>query len=264
MTILDHIIADQIQLVNKNKEFKSIDFLTTQPFFDRPTLSLKNHILNSLQPAIIAEFKRKSPSKPDINLNADINLVPVGYEKGKAAALSILTNEKYFHGKDQDIIDTRQKVNIPILRKEFVIDEYQLYEAKAMGADLILLIAEALTAQEAKHLAKQAKSLNLEVLMELHEEDQIEKLNEFVDFVGVNNRNLKTFITTIQTSIDLFEKLPKEMIKVSESGIHSEEEVITLFDAGYKAFLIGENFMKNSDPGLACNTFIEKINSKLK
>jgi indole-3-glycerol phosphate synthase len=264
MTILDNIIRDQKILVAERKQLISIDGLMKQDKFTRPTYSLKQNILNNNVPAVIAEFKRRSPSKPDININADITTVPLGYEKGGAAALSILTNEKYFMGSDQDIIETRPRVNIPILRKEFIIDEYQLYEAKAMGADLVLLIAEALTKVEALALAKKAKSLNLEVLMELHDEDEITKLNDEIDFVGVNNRNLKNFVTTIQTSIDIFDKLPKDMIKVSESGIHSYEEVITLFNHGYKAFLIGENFMKNNDPGASCAKFMQDIKSNLR
>jgi indole-3-glycerol phosphate synthase len=264
MSILDNIIKDQIELVQARKKEVSIDALTASKFFSRQSLSLKHNILQKEFPAVIAEFKRKSPSKPDININADITTVPLGYEAGGASALSILTNEKYFMGKDEDIWQTRPHVNIPILRKEFIIDEYQLYEAKAMGADLVLLIAEVLSKNEALFLAKKAHELKLEVLMELHDETELSKLNDEVDFVGVNNRNLKNFVTTIQTSIDIYDKLPSEMIKVSESGIHSYEEVIVLYNKGYKAFLIGENFMKNSDPGASCGQFILDIKNNLR
>jgi indole-3-glycerol phosphate synthase len=263
MSILHQIVEDQKLLVQARRKIKSIDQLIEDPFFSRKNFSLRNSIDKNNISAIIAEFKRKSPSKPNININADITSVPLGYEKGGASAISILTNEKYFMGNDDDIRLQRDKIGIPILRKEFIIDEYQIYEAKAMGADLILLIAEALSKSEAIALTKKAKELNLEVLMELHEKEEIKKLNDYIDFVGVNNRNLKNFVTTIQTSIDIYDQLPSDMIKVSESGIHSYKEVVELYNVGYKAFLIGENFMKNSNPGESCAAFIDEIKTHL-
>jgi indole-3-glycerol phosphate synthase len=263
MSILHQIVEDQKLLVQARRKIKSINQLIEEPYFSRTNFSLRNSIDQNNMPAIIAEFKRKSPSKPNININADITSVPIGYEKGGASAISILTNEKYFMGNDDDIRLQRDKIGIPILRKEFIIDEYQIYEAKAMGADLILLIAEALSKNEAIALTKKAKELNLEVLMELHEKEEIKKLNDYIDFVGVNNRNLKNFVTTIQTSIDIYDQLPSDMIKVSESGIHSYKEVVELYNVGYKAFLIGENFMKNSNPGESCAAFIDEIKTHL-
>jgi indole-3-glycerol phosphate synthase len=261
MNILEKIVADQIQLVAEKKLLMPISKIEGSEYFQRPCYSLKASIGINNYPTIIAEFKRRSPSKPAINIHADIASVPLNYEKAGASAISILTNDKYFGGKDEDIISNRPLLSIPILRKEFIIDEYQLYEAKAMGADLILLIAEVMDANGCLFLAQKAKELGLEVLMELHDESGIKKINQYVDFIGINNRNLKTFETSIAASINLGKKLPEDFIKVSESGLSKEQDVVSLFQEGYQAFLIGESFMKYDSPGEACAVFIQNIQS---
>ncbi len=263
MNILDEIIHNQKAIVAQSKILHPIKTLEATPFFDRKCHSLVEKIINYPYPSIIAEFKRKSPSKPDINANADIKAIAKAYQEGGAAAISVLTNEHFFGGNNFDIIDIRNQMAIPVLRKEFIIDPYQLYEAKSIGADLVLLIAEALTKEQCKTLAKEAKALGLEVIMELHSEEEIDKINDSIDFVGVNNRNLKNFNTTIETSLALLDKLPTDKIKISESGIQSQEDVIALWNAGYRAFLIGERFMKHNDPGKALLEFNQTIINSL-
>jgi indole-3-glycerol phosphate synthase len=257
-SILDNILADKVLEVANRKAIKTIDDLCKETSFARKTLSLKANLLAS-DSGIIAEFKRKSPSKEWIHKDADVISVTSGYCKAGACGISILTDEKYFGGTSADVIAARQQVICPILRKEFVIDEYQLYEAKAMGADLILLIAAALTVQQTKELARKAHELNLEVLLEVHNEAEIAHANEFVDMLGVNNRNLKTFVTDIEVSFQLEDKIPNDFIKVSESGISNFQTVIDLRQAGYRGFLMGENFMKEENPAEALKTFINQI-----
>jgi indole-3-glycerol phosphate synthase len=259
MNILDKIISDQKKLVAQNKSMYSIEFLKSSLFYGRACLSLADRINANTYPSIIAEFKRKSPSKPDIKANADINTIPQSYQKSGASAVSILTNSHYFGGSDQDMSAIRNHITIPVLRKEFIIDAYQLYEAKSIGADLVLLIAEALTKDSCHALTLEAKTLGMEVILELHAVEEIDKINDHIDFIGINNRDLKNFNTSIETSLDLLASLPSDKIKISESGIHHPEDAIVLWNAGYKAFLIGEQFMKHSDPGAACSSFIQTI-----
>jgi indole-3-glycerol phosphate synthase len=263
MNILHKIVADRKNDLISLKETKPISFLEKSTFFSRSPISITKKIRLNNGPSIIAEYKRRSPSKPAINLNADIETVPKGYEQAGAMAISILTNEHYFGGSTEDILLTRPKVNIPILRKEFIIDEYQIIEAKAMGADFILLIAEVLTADEVKDLTATAHNLGMEVLLEMHSESQLSKIHHTVDLIGINNRNLENFHTTIDTSMQLLSKLPQEKIKVSESGIDQKNEVLELYKAGYEAYLIGESFMKNAVPGESCAVFIDQINKEI-
>jgi indole-3-glycerol phosphate synthase len=263
MNILHQIVADRKKDVVLLKESHPTCVLEKSKYFLRDTISVVKQIRAKHGPSIIAEFKRRSPSKPAINLNANIDTVPVGYENAGAVATSILTNEYYFGGSSEDISGARPYLSIPILRKEFIIDEYQIIEAKAMGADFILLIAEVLTEKETKVLADFAHTLGLEVLLEMHSENQLSKINDSIDLIGVNNRNLENFQTTIETSMQLLEKLPVDKIKVSESGIDQVEEVVSLYKAGYEAYLIGESFMKKENPGLACADFIKAIHHAL-
>ncbi len=258
MTILDKIIADKVIEVANRKAKTSIDDLINTPAFAYPTLSLKENLLTS-NSGIISEFKRKSPSKGWIHEGADVGAVTKGYSQAGASAISILTDEIYFGGTPADVIAARPQVTCPILRKEFMIDEYQLYEAKAMGADLILLIAAALSIEQTKELARKARELNLEVLLEVHNEEEIGHANEFVDMLGVNNRNLKTFVTDIQASFDLEKRIPNDFVKVSESGISEVETVKQLRQAGYRGFLMGENFMKEENPSAALASFIQQL-----
>lgn len=258
MNILDKILADKAIEVAKRKQLRSIDDLIKDPMFARKTLSLKENLQQSTS-GIISEFKRKSPSKGWIHQDADVLSVTAGYSNNGASGISILTDEIYFGGTPADVIAARPSVSCPILRKEFVIDEYQLYEAKSMGADLILLIAAALSVEQTKQLARKAHELNLEVLLEVHNAEELAHANEFVDMMGVNNRNLKTFATDIQVSFDLAKLIPNEFVKVSESGISMPQTVKELRKVGYRGFLMGENFMKEENPALALKNFIAAL-----
>ncbi len=258
MNILEQIIANKAGEVAAQKKLVPIDCLIKSENFERETLSLKDALKKS-ETGIIAEFKRKSPSKGWIYADAQAGVIPAGYCLAGASGISILTDEKYFGGSPADIIAARPAVTCPIFRKEFVIYEYQIYEAKALGADLILLIAAALNIKQCKALAQKAHELGLEVLLEIHSEEELSHANEFIDMLGVNNRNLKTFVTDIQTSFDLVDKIPAEFVKVSESGISQPQSVIDLCTAGYRGFLMGENFMKENNPPLALQEFCAAV-----
>lgn len=258
MTILDKIIADKRIEVAQRKAATSIDDLEKAPDFGRTCLSLKQRLLSSAS-GIISEFKRKSPSLGWIHEHADVVQVTEGYSRAGASGISILTDFPYFGGTPQDLMAARPQVTCPILRKDFVIDEYQLFEAKAMGADVVLLIAAALTVKEALELARRAQELGLEVLLEVHNAEELGHANDHVDMLGVNNRNLKTFEQSIQTSFELATLIPDRFVKVSESGISKLETVKQLREVGYKGFLMGENFMKENDPAEALKRFIDGL-----
>lgn len=260
MNILDKIIEYKRGEVAARKQKVSLDVLEQSAFFKRPTLSLKQFLLDATKTGIIAEFKRRSPSKGWIHEGADPVSVTNAYAKFGACGLSVLTDEKFFGGSTEDLLKVRIN-EIPILRKDFMIDEYQLVEAKSIGADVILLIAANLTPQEVKTFAATAKNLGLEVLLEIHDETELDHICEDVDMVGVNNRNLKTFEVNIQTSIDLSKHIPGDKIKISESGISDVATIKELKQHDFKGFLIGENFMKNSDPAIAFAAFVEQLKS---
>ncbi len=208
---------------------------------------------------IIAEFKRRSPSKDWIKQEGRADIIPPSYEAAGASALSILTDEYFFGGTLQDVRTARSLVKLPILRKDFIIDEYQLYQARLAGANAVLLIAACLSRKQCAALAAKAHELGLETLLEVHQEPELEYVGDNIDMVGVNNRNLGSFHTDVETSFRLAEKLPKDMLLVSESGISRPETVLQLRQAGYRGFLIGENFMKTPDPGLALQEFIRQL-----
>lgn len=210
---------------------------------------------------IIAEFKRKSPSKGWIKEDSKPEVIPPSYERAGAAALSILTDEKYFGGSLDFIRKARPLVKIPILRKDFIIDEYQLFQARLIGADAVLLIAADLSKQEVRSLTATAHELGLEVLLELHSEHELDYADIDVDALGVNNRNLGTFVTDVQNSFRLAARLPQDKVLVSESGISNPDTIKLLREAGYRGFLIGETFMKTDDPGLALKQFIKELAS---
>lgn len=220
--------------------------------------SLKAALLESPH-GIIAEFKRRSPSKLWINQQADASIIPLEYEKSGAAALSILTDETYFGGTMSDLQQVISLTSIPVLRKEFIVDEYQIVEAKMYGANAILLIAAALTPVESKQFTQFAQSIGLEVLLELHNETEIEYISPLNNMIGINNRNLGTFETTVDKSFKMIDQLPKEALLISESGISDPQTVYELRQAGYRGFLIGENFMKSDNPGVALQQFINGI-----
>jgi len=221
--------------------------------------SLREALLNSSS-GIIAEFKRRSPSKGWIKEEGLANEIPLSYQLNGAAAISILTDEKYFGGCDEFIrIARKSGVSIPVLYKNFVIDEAQLYAAALCGASAVLLIAACLTKAKCKQLMDKAHSLGLEVLLEMHSEEELEYAEMQPDVCGINNRHLGSFVTDVETSFLLAEKLPKDAVKVSESGISDPATVKALQEAGFKGFLIGENFMKTPDPGQALAEFISKL-----
>ena len=209
---------------------------------------------------IIAEHKRRSPSKDIINNNHSVEDVVLGYQNAGACGISVLTDGKYFGGSLDDLLLAKAAINIPLLRKEFIIDEYQILESKAHGADVILLIASVLTRQEIKNLSEFGQSLGLEILLEVHNLEELEKsILPSLDLIGVNNRNLKTFEVNLDYSKQLASKIPDEFVKISESGISSAEVVKELQQFGYQGFLMGEHFMKTKNPGEAAANFIKQV-----
>lgn len=259
MNILDKIVAHKIKEVEQASKTVSVEQLMDMPLFNDAVPSLKNSIASPEKSGVITEFKRQSPSKGIINGSAQVEEVTLGYEKAGSSALSVLTDSQFFGGCNEDLTKARALTSIPILRKDFIIDPYQIYEAKAIGASAILLIAAILNDRQAKELGALANYLGMEVLMELHAPEEAAKLNPFVDVIGINNRNLKTFEVNVQQSIQLANQLPKDKLKISESGIHSPEDVFYLRENGFDGFLIGENFMKTDNPAQAFAEFAKVI-----
>jgi indole-3-glycerol phosphate synthase len=257
--ILDKILESKRREVSERQAKQPWRALELNPLFSRACLSLSDLLSRSDQMGIIAEFKRKSPSKGTINTGADPSEVARAYVQAGASGISVLTDGPFFGGSNADLLAVREAVQRPILRKEFIIDEYQVVEAKSIGADLILLIAAALSPAEVKSLSDLAHSLGMEVLLELHDESEINHIAPDIALIGVNNRNLNTFETTLQTSFDLVEKLPADKMLVSESGLHRISDILELKSAGYRGFLIGEAFMKTGDPGKASAEFVRAI-----
>ncbi len=262
MTILDQIIENKKIEVARAKEKVTIEELKSSVYFNRKTISLKSALLADDSTGIISEYKRKSPSKGDINVGAGIAETTMGYTKAGAAGISVLTDTVFFGGFKEDLLIARENNPItPLLRKDFMIDEYQIYEAKAWGADVILLIAANLESSEIETLSKKAHELGLEVLLEVHDKKEIDKSPmQNVDIVGVNNRNLKNFAeNNVTASIELFDFIPKEKVKISESCISHPDTVKQLREIGYKGFLMGENFMKTTNPAKALEEFVDLI-----
>jgi indole-3-glycerol phosphate synthase len=259
--ILNKIVDNKRLEVAEQKSQKSIDTILRQIIDSgiSEKASFKNALVNS-STGIIAEFKRKSPSQGWIFENAKVEDVIPLYSEGGASAISILTDTQFFGGVMEDLKRASELTKTPLLRKDFIVDEYQIYQAKLLGASVILLIASSLTVQEAKQFAKKAKELGLDVLLEIHNEEELGHINEFVDVVGVNNRNLGTFVTDVQISFDLVDKIPNDFVKISESGISQPQTVIDLREVGFKGFLMGENFMKTDNPGKALTDFIKALN----
>lgn len=245
--ILEEIIGYQQLVVNLKKKRMPVEVLKSFPEFSSPTRSLKQAVAGS-EEGIIAEFKRRSPSKEAINLKADVMNIAQSYEKMGAAGMSVLTNQRYFGGSLEDLQLAKSVCNLPILRKDFMVDAYQMYEAKAYGADAILLIANALSSEKLEELAILAKELELEILFEIHEADEIKKLGtQYIDLIGVNNRNLRTFEVNIQQGLDMLPHLPSELLKISESGIQDRETIQKLIQKGFNGVLVGEFFMKQNE-----------------
>lgn len=259
MNILDKIIENKKVEVAARMLHTPLDLLKQSPFYSRKTISLEAGLAESSATGIIAEFKRQSPSKGIINDKASPLDITLGYQHAGASAISILTDKVFFGGSEDDILAVRDSIDIPILRKEFIIDEYQIHESKSIGADFILLIAACLSADEVKILSGVARNLGLEVLLELHDEEELGHICDTVNFVGINNRSLKTFDVDVDRSLKMAEKIPVDKIKIAESGIDNPAMVKLFRSNGYRGFLIGENFMKTPDPSLAIKQFIELI-----
>lgn len=260
MSILDQIIEHKRKEVEERKSLFPVKLLEKSIFFGSPTVSLKKYVLREDKSGIIAEIKRKSPSKGVINPYLSIERTSIGYMQAGASALSVLTDKHFFGGSNDDLTVARKYNFCPILRKDFVLDEYQIIEAKSIGADAILLIAAVLDPERIKSLSAFAHTLGLEVLLEVH--DETELLNNTpaqVDLIGVNNRNLKTFEVSIETSKRLSSLIPDSIVKVSESGIDDPKTIIELKQFGFKGFLIGQKFMQQSRPEKACKEFIDEL-----
>jgi len=259
MNILDKIVIDKRKEVELRKSLIPMSQLEQSILFERTTVSLANNLRNS-KSGVIAEHKRRSPSKSVINNALNVQDVAKGYEDAGVCGMSVLTDGKYFGGSLDDLLTARASCNLPLLRKEFIIDEYQILEAKAYGADVILLIAAILSRDEIKQFSELAKSLNLDVLLEVHNEEELHKsIMPSLDMLGVNNRNLKTFEVSLDTSKNLSNLIPNDFVKVSESGISNIEAIKELQPYGYQGFLIGENFMKTENPGKSATEFINLL-----
>ncbi len=257
MNILNKIIEAKRAEVQRLKAMVPINSLEKSALFEKDRPSFYD-ALSADGPCIIAEFKRMSPSKGTINANAQISEVIPAYQQAGAVACSILT-DSHFAGESDDLLNGFNVSSLPLLRKDFVIDEYQIVEARSLGASAILLISSVLTSSEIKQFSGIAHKLQMDVLFEVHNKEEIEKADVAIRIFGVNNRNLNSFQTDVERSFQLIENLPPASIKVSESGLNNPETVKSLYKAGYKAFLIGENFMKTEYPGEAAKDFINML-----
>jgi len=256
--ILEKIVQQKRVEVAQQKAKNPIQQLTNDNGLKRQPLSMQSAIINGS--GIIAEFKRASPSKGVIRANADIIEITKSYQKAGASAISVLTDTQFFKASASDLPNAREVISIPILRKEFIIDPYQIYQAKIMGADCILLIAAILEATAMKQLLKVADDLGLDTIVEVHNLQELTKLSGNEKLIGVNNRNLDTFEVDIETSLGLSSQLG-DVVKITESGLSSSSNLQMLLNAGYKGFLVGESFMKEENPGNACADFIKQIKS---
>lgn len=258
MNILEEIIAYKRPEIEKRKSEVSISDLEKSLFFNRRTFSLKQALQDGNTTGIIAEFKRKSPSKGMLNNRVNVIDITKAYAENGASGLSVLTDDNFFGGSNNDL--TGARINeIPILRKDFIIDEYQITEAKSIGADVILLIAACLKPAEIKRLSNFAKSLGLEVLLELYNENELGHICDETELVGINNRSLKTFEVNIERSLKMAEKIPANKIKIAESGINSVDDIALFKENGFSGFLIGELFMKEADPTIAFAKFVNDL-----
>lgn len=261
MNILNKIIRDKRVEVDLRKKLIPQSQLEQSILFEKNSISLSCNLKQS-NSGIIAEHKRRSPSKSIINQQLSVQEVAKGYQKAGACGMSVLTDIKYFGGAMEDLIMARASTEIPLLRKEFIVDEYQIIETKAYGGDVILLIAAILTPQEIKCFSELAQSLKLEVLLEVHNEKELQKsIIPSINMIGVNNRDLKTFEVSLAPSIRLSELIPDDFVKVSESGISTVGAIHTLKSYGYRGFLVGEHFMKTNNPGTSATQFIKDINA---
>ena len=262
MNILDRIVARKKVEVANAKALKPIKELEQSKNYQLPVRLLSASLLKEGSTGIIAEFKRKSPSKGFIKENANVGEITSAYTKFGAAGLSVLTDENFFGGTKEDLLQAI-KNDIPVLRKDFMIDEYQMAEAKSLGSDVILLIAACLTPLEVKYLAKAASALGLESILELHAEEELEHVCDEVTMIGINNRDLKTFAVDIERSLRMAEQLPSDKIKIAESGIDKVEDILLFREHGFRGFLIGEYFMKQPDTPKAFENFVQSLKSNI-
>lgn len=260
--MLQEIIENKRKKVAEQKQLYPTKLLEQSMYFDSNCVSLSHYLTRKDKSGIIAEFKRKSPSKGIINAYADVKETTLGYMQAGASALSVLTEEDYFMGKSEDLTMARDANYCPILRKDFTVDEYQIIEAKSIGADAVLLIAAALSKNEVKTFYELAKSLGLQVLFEIHAKEELDKLPDNDIIVGVNNRDLKTMKVDLKTSYEMIDELPKSAILVSESGLNNAEDVKNLREVGYQGFLMGEHFMRTPNPAEALKQFIVNLNKQ--
>ena len=260
MTILDQIIEHKHKEVAERKSLYPVKLLESSLYFPAQPVSMRKYIQRVDKSGIIAEIKRRSPSKGDINAHVSVERTSIGYMQAGASAISVLTDKHFFGGSNEDLMTARKFNFCPILRKDFTIDEYQIIEAKSIGADVILLIAAALTPGQVKTLTEFAHSFGLEVFLEVHDEEELFATQHAgADLIGVNNRDLKTFELSIEVSKSLASLIPKEVVKVSESGIESPGTIVELKKYGYEGFLMGQNFMQHSRPEQACKEFIDEL-----
>jgi indole-3-glycerol phosphate synthase len=259
MNLLDNIIEHKKRELSARMEKTSLEDLEKMPGYVRKTLSLTRALLDPERTGIIAEFKRKSPSRGVLNQQATLEEVTTGYFRAGASALSILTDSEFFGGAMEDLVRAREINPVPILRKDFILHEYQVIESKALGADVILLIAAVLDKDKIRQLAALARSIQLEVILEVHDASELKMLNEYVTIVGVNNRDLRDFSVDTARSVKLAPDIPDEFLSISESGIHSPQVIRQLRACGYHGFLIGERFMQQSDPATAFSEFVKQL-----
>ena len=261
MNTLEKITIVKHQEVKEASKLYPVKLLERSIYFESKPVSLKKYLLREDKSGIIAEIKKQSPSLGIINKYVDVEKTSIGYMQAGASALSVLTDKTFFGGSVEDLKTARKYNYCPILRKDFMVSEYQIIESKSIGADVILLIAAILSKEEIIRFTDIAHSLGMEVILEIHGEDELDKVYHNVDVVGVNNRNLKTMKIDIQQSVNISTLLPKEMIKISESGIENVQTINQLKSYGYQGFLIGSYFMKQAQPHLACKEFIKALNN---
>ena len=260
MNLLDKIVADKHKEIDNNKKKTPLSELEQRLERTERCSSLRKALLDESKSGIIAEIKKRSPSKGIINEKISVSDVASGYQKAGASAISVLTDYNYFHGTDSDLIEARKVTSIPILRKDFILDEYQVLEARTIGADVILLIARILSPERTKELTLFAKNLGMEVLLEIHNEKELHaNINDDIDIIGINNRDLDSLNIDVIRSFNLVDKIPQGFLKISESGLSDPDTLLKLKQAGFDGFLMGENFMKEKNPPEACANFIQLV-----
>lgn len=257
--ILDKIIEHKEKEVKNRIEITPLKKLINSKHYNVKCLSMVDYLNREGASGIIAEIKRQSPSKGVFKADIDVEKLSIAYMQAGASALSVLTDKKFFGGTNEDLLKVRKFNLCPILRKDFIISDYQIHEAKAIGADVILLIASVLGKEKINEFTLLAKELGLEVLLEVHDESEIDYYVSQIDLLGVNNRNLNNFETTIEKSLSIFSKLPVEACLISESGIRTAKDVKTLKELGYQGFLIGETFMSKAFPGKALEDLVKRL-----